>query len=211
MAVPLKITGAGNQDARYVFRVTISEDLMEGPNIEAWDNAGTFPARTDPGATVANEIFTGTTENGSIPMLYAIATTDETPGDDWKPTAATAGGATSNRLMGDTSYVTDPTVPDASEVIYFNLGVEVPYDATIPSAAGMAHIIQIRMKYSGSQPTATIAANEGTEASPTWTNITPGTNGIKYCNAGTDWTTGPYKLTLPELGTVDAPEAGITV
>jgi len=210
MAVPLKITGAGNQNTRYVLRVTFTQDLMFAPNIEAWDNAETFPLRTTTGATVIKEIFTGTTENGSIPMLYAIATTSASPGLDWKPTAATAGGATSNRLMGDTSYVTDPTVPDANDVIYFNLGVEVPYDATT-TGTGLEHIIQVRYKYSGTAPVVTFAANEGTEASPTWTDITPGTDGIRYCNAGTVWATGPYELSLPESGTVDAPEAGITV
>ena len=211
MAVPLKITGFGNQDARYVLRITFSQDLVDSPNIEAWDNAESYPSRTSTGSTIAKEVFTGTTVNGNIPMLYAIATTSETPGDDWKPTAATAGGATSNRLMGDTSYVTDPTTPDANDIIYFNLGIEIPYDATVPSSTNLEHIIQVRFRYAGTQPTVTFAANEGTEASPSWTNITPGTDGIRYCNAGTIWATGPYKLSLSESGTIDAPEAGITV
>jgi hypothetical protein len=210
MAIPFKITGAGNQDAQYVFRVTFTEDLTLAPTIEAWDNAETFPTRTTTGTTVAKEVFTGTTGNGNIPMLYAVATTSVTPGDDWKPSAATAGSANPNRLMGTTSYVTDPTVPDADDNIYFNLGIEVPYDATVPSTTMLAHIIQVRYRYSGPEPIVTFAANEGTEDSPTWTTITPGTNGVRYCNAGTDWDSGPYKLTLPESGTIDAPELGIT-
>ena len=211
MAIPFQITGAGNQDAQYVFRVTFSEDLTLPPCIEAWDNAETFPARTTPGTTVAKEVFVGTTGNANIPMLYAVATTSATPGDDWKPAAATAGSANPNRLMGTTSYVTDPTTPSSGEYIYFNLGIEVPYDAAVPSTTSLAHVIQIRYRYSGTAPTLTFAANEGTEATPIWTTLTTGTDGVRYCDAGTDWSTGSYKLTLPETGTVDAPELGITI
>lgn len=210
MAIPFQITGAGNQDARYVFRVTFSQELSVPPYIEAWDNALTFPSRTTTGTSVAKEVFTGTTGNGNIPMLYAVATTSASPGDDWKPASATAGAANPNRLMGDTSYVADPTTPGAGDAIYFNLGIEVPYDAAIPSTTSLAHIIQIRYRYSGPVPTVTFDANEGTEATPVWTTLVPGNNGVRYCNAGTDWDTGPYRLTLPETGTVDAPELGIT-
>lgn len=210
MAVPFRLTGAGNQDARYVFRAAFSGDLSVPPNIEAWDNALVFPSRTTTGSTVAKQVFTGTTGNGNIPMLYAVATTSAAPGDDWKPAAATAGSANPNRLMGTTNYVTDPTTPSAGESIYFNLGIEVPYDATVPSTTSLAHIIQIRYRYSGATPTVTFYGNEGTEASPTWTQIVAGNNGVRYCNAGTSWSAGPYRLTLPETGTVDAPEMGIT-
>lgn len=217
MAIPFQITGAGNQGAGYVFRVSFTQDLSVSPQIEAWDNALTFPARTSPGATAAKEIFTGTTGNGNIPMLYAYATTalmaEPIPSvpDDWKPAAATAGSANPNRLEGITSYVTDPTTPSAGESIYFNLGIEVPYDASVPSTSSLAHVIQVRYRYSGTTPVISFAANEGTEASPIWTTITPGTDGVRYCNAGTNWSTGPYKLTLPESGTIDAPELGITL
>jgi len=210
MAIPFQITGAGNQDAQYVFRVTFSNGLSTPPYIEAWDNALTFPSKTSTGTTVANEVFTGTTGNGNIPMLYAVATTSASPRDNWKPTSATAGSDNPNRLMGNTNYVTDPTIPGAGESIYFNLCIEVPYDATVPSATSLAHVIQIRYKYSGSVPVVTFAGNEGTEAIPVWTELVSGTNGIQYCNAGTDWSTGPYKLTLPEAGTIDAPEMGVT-
>lgn len=210
MAIPFQITGAGNQDARYVFRIEFSQELSVPPYIEAWDNALIFPSRTTTGTSVAKEVFTGTTGNGNIPMLYAVATTSATPGDDWKPASATAGSANPNRLMGDTNYVADPTTPGAGDSIYFNLGIEVPYDAAVPSTTSLAHIIQIRYRYSGPVPTVTFYANEGTETVPVWTTLVPGNNGVRYCNAGTAWDTGPYRLTLPETGTVDAPELGIT-
>lgn len=210
MAIPFQITGAGNQNTRYVFRATFSQALTVAPTIEAWDNALTFPSRTSTGVTVAKEVFTGTTGNLFFPMLYAVATTSAAPGINWKPAAPVAGSANPNRLMGDTNYVTDPTIPTAGDSIYFNLGIEVPYDCTVPSTVPLAHIIQVRYRYSGSTPSVTFAANEGTEAIPVWTTITPGNNGVRYCNAGTDWSVGPYRLTLPEFGTVDAPELGIT-
>jgi len=210
MAVPFQITGAGNQDAQYVFRVGFSENLAFAPIIEAWDNAETFPERTVSGATVVNEIFTGTTENENIPMLYAVSTTEAAPGNDWKPTEATAGSANPNRLKGDTNYVTDTTVPSSGEYIYFNLGAEIPYDATVPSTTSMAHTIQIRCRYSGTEPTVSFYGNEGTEALPSWTAITAGTHGIKYCDAGTVWSSETLKLSLPESGIIDVPELGIT-
>ena len=210
MAVPFQITGAGNQDARYVFRTTFSQDLVLAPCIEAWDNAETFPVKTATGSTIAKEVFTGTAQNGNIPMLYAVATTNATPGDDWKPAIATAGSANPNRLMGNTNYVTDPTTPSAGEHIYFNLGVEIPYDATIPSTSSLAHVIQIRYTYSGITPDITFCANEGTEASPSWTELASDTNGIRYCDAGTNAATGPYQLSLPESGVIDVPEILVT-
>lgn len=210
MAVPFQITGAGNQDARYVFRTTFSQSLILAPCIEAWDNAETFPARTAAGTTTDKEVFTGTEQNNNIPMLYAVATTSVTPGDDWKPTTATEGSANPNRLKGLVNYVTDPTIPSAGEYIYFNLGIEVPYDATAPGTTSLAHVIQIKYAYSGVEPSITFHVNEGTETSPIWTELTPGTNGIRYCDAGTDISINPYKLTLPESGAVDAPELWIT-
>ena len=211
MAIPLKVTGAGNQNARNVFRVVFSQALSTAPQLEAWDNILDFPSRTSPGSSAAKEVFTGTAGNGNIPMLYAVDTSSAEPGDDWKPAAATAGSANPNRLEGSTSYVTATVTPGAGESMYFNLGIEVPYDASVPSTSSLAHVVQIRYRYSGTTPVVSFYANEGTEASPTWTQLTPGTHGIRYCNAGTTWAAGPYKLTLPESGTVDAPEIGVTV
>jgi hypothetical protein len=211
MAVPFKLIGAGNNNAQYVFKTTFSTALSTAPRIEGWDSSATFPAKDAAGTTVVKEIFAGTTGNSNIPMLYAASTTGGAPGVNWKPTSATAGSATINRLKGTTNYVTDTTTPGAGAAIYFNLGIEVPYDATVPSTSSMAHLIQIRYTYTGSAPSVAIYGNEGTEGTPSWTAITPGTHGVRYCNASTIWATGPYKLTLPESSTVDASELGITV
>jgi hypothetical protein len=143
-------------------------------------------------------------------MLYLAATTSAAPGANWKPASATAGSANPNRLKGTTNYVTDPTTPTAGQAILFNLGAEIPYDAAVPSSSSMAHMIQCRYTYTGAAPTLTWAFNEGTEGTPSWTTITPGTHGIRYCNSSTSWAAGPYKLTLPASSVVDAGEIGVT-
>lgn len=210
MAIPFKITGAGNNNAANVFRVTFSTALSSAPKIEAWDNSATFPSKDAAGVTTLKEIFTGTAGNSYKPMLYAVSTSSGTPGANWKPATATVGGATANRLLGTTNFVLDTAIPGAGGHMLFNLGIEVPFDATVPSVTSMAHLIQIRYTYTGSAPSVVFAANEGTEGTPVWTNFTPGSHGVQYCNASTIWASGPYKLTLPEIGTVDASELGIT-
>ena len=209
MSIPCKVTGAGNYNAANVFRVTFSTALSSAPKIEAWDNSSTFPAKDAAGVTVAKEVFTGTTGNSNKPMVYAISTTGGAPGANWKPASATAGSANPNRLKGTTNYITDTTTPGAGGSIKFNLGIEVPYDAAVPSNVSMSFLIQVRYSYTGTAPSVTFAANEGTEGSPIWTTITPGSHGIVFCNSSTIWSSGPYKLTLPESGTVDASEIGI--
>jgi hypothetical protein len=209
--IPNKATGAGNNNAANVFKITFSTAVSTPPKLEAWDNSQAFPAKDAAGATTAKEIFTGTTGNGSKPMIYLAATTSAAPGANWKPASATAGSANPNRLKGSTNYVTDPTTPGAGDAILFNLGAEVPYDAAVPSTSSMAHMIQVRYTYTGAAPTLTWAFNEGTEGSPSWSTITPGTHGLRYCNSSTSWAAGPYKLTLPAASVVDAGEIGVTV
>lgn len=209
MAIPNKATGAGNNDAQNVFKVTFDQALSTAPKIEAWDNSQTFPDKDAAGSTTAKEAFTGTTENGNKPMIYAVATTSSSPGSDWKPSSASAGSANPNRLKGTTNYVTDPTTPGLGDAILFNLGIEVPSDATVPSSSSLNTLIQIRYTYTGTAPALTFAFNEGTEGTPSWTTLTPGTHGLRFCNSGTVGG-GPYKLTLPASGTVDASEVWVT-
>jgi len=205
MSIPFKVTGAGNgSTAQNVYKITFSQALSSPPVYKAWDNSQTFPARDVSGTTTSHEIFTGTTGNGSKPMLSLVATTSSAPSSNWKPASATSGSANPNRLKGSLSYVTDPTTPGAGESILFNLCLEVPYDATVPSTTSMAAILEVTYTYTGAAPTVTWYANEGTEGSPTWTELTPGTHGIKFCNSSaeiSDSTT--WKLTLPTSGTVE--------
>jgi hypothetical protein len=206
MSLPFKVSTIGNQNRANAFRVTFSEGLALPPRIEAWDNDQVFPKRTTYGATTAKQIFTGTDGNGNIPMLYAAATTSAAPGSNWKPSSATAGGATINRLKGSTSYIVDPTTPNAGESIKFNLGVEVPYDA-VTTVSEMNYTIQVRYFFSGDAPTITFAGNSGTESSPVWETIPAGLIGVRLCDYSIE---GDYYLTLPESGVVDAQNAWIT-
>jgi hypothetical protein len=206
MSLPFKISTIGNRDRANAFRVTFSEALALPPKIEAWDNTQTFPKRVTYGATTIKQIFIGTTGNGNLPMLYAAATTSDSPGDNWKPVTTIAGGATINRLKGSTSYIVDPTTPGAGESIKFNLGVEVPFDA-VTTTGQMDYAIQIRYYFSGDVPAVTFAGNSGTESSPVWESIPAGLIGIRLCDYSIE---GDYYLTLPESSTVDAQVAWIT-
>ena len=133
-----------------------------------------------------------------------------TPGASWKPATATAGSANPNRLKGTTNYVTATNTPALGKTITFNMGAEIPSDAAVPSDSSCNFLLQIRYTYTGVAPALAYAFNEGSEAVPSWTALVPGTNGLRLCNAGTV-AGGPYKLTLPSSGTVDAAEIWVTV
>ena len=205
MAIPLKVSGAGNNSAaRNVYKVVFSQALSAAPVYKAWDNSQTFPSRDTSGSTTNKEIFTGTAGNGNKPMLSLVDTSTAAPNSAWKPTSATSGSANPNRLKGSSNYVTATKVPTANDYITFNMCLEVPYDATVPSTSTMNAILEITYAYTGTAPVVSWYANEGTESSPTWTQLTPGTHGIRFCNASastSDSTT--WKLTLPATGTVD--------
>jgi hypothetical protein len=213
MAIPNKATGAGNLHAvANVFKITFDQALSTAPKYEAWDNTQAFPAKDASGATTAKEIFTGTAGNSSLPYLYLVDTNAgaTASASDWKPVAATGGSANPNRLKGTTSYVTATNTPALGEFITFNIGAEVPYDAAVPSDSSCNFLLQIRYTYTGTAPSLTYTFNEGSEATPSWTTLVPGTNGIRFCNTGTVGG-GPYKLTLPAASTVDAAEVWVTV
>ncbi len=203
--IPLKVTGSGNgSDADNVYQITFSEELSSAPKYECWDNSETFPTVTAVGVAVTKEIFTGTAGNSLKPMLSLVATTSGNDSEDWKPSIATGGTANPNRMKGTDNFVTDPTTPSAADAIKFNMCLEAPHDADVPSTAGMNALLQVVYTYTGDEPTPTWAANKGTEEIPDWETLTPGTNGVKFCNAdAVAATPGTHKLTLPATGTVD--------
>lgn len=199
MAIPSKVTGAGNTStAANVFRITWSTALSAAPVYQMWDNSSTYPAVDAAGSTTAKEAFTGTAGNSSKPMYALVSTSSAGPTSSWLPASATGGSANPNRMKGTTNYVTDPTTPGASGVTKFNISAEFPSDATVPSSSSQNILLQVQYQYTGSAPTLTYAYNEGTEGSPTWTNFTPGTHGIRLVNTGTS--AGTYKYTLPTSG-----------
>lgn len=207
MAIPSKATGYGNgSTAQNVFRILFSQTLSSAPKYEMYDG-GVFPA-VGAAVTTANTVFAGTAGNGNIPMLSLISTSSAAPGASWKPVGATGGSANPNRMKGQTNYVTDPTTPTAGQAIRWNEVLEVPSDATTSST--MAVDLLIRYTYTGTAPALTWAYNEGTEGAPTWTTLTPGTNGVRHCRTGTV-AGGPYLANIPAASTEDTTEGWVTV
>ena len=173
MSVPSKTVGAANGSAaQNVFRITFSEATSDNPRLEAWDDFSF--------STYAKEIFTGSSGNGSKPILAAVATTDAAPATDWVPASAGSNGAVAQRLRGDLAWMNLSTSPVAAAgAVRFNLNWEIPFDATIP--ADMDAIIVCRFSYTGAAPVLVWEFNDdvagGSEASPVWTQITPGVTG----------------------------------
>lgn len=216
MAVPSKVIGGGgDNNATKCFKVVFSQALASAPKIEAWDNSQTFPAKDASGVTVAKEVFTGTTNNGSKPCLAAWSGGAEAdgnkPGANWHPAAATAGSANPNLLKGSTNFVTCTNTPGAGGNVVFNISFKIADDMTVPSTATMAHLTQLRYTYTGTAPALAFYYNDGgNETTPSWTVFSPGTHGLRFCNSGT--VSGTYELTLPGTGsTLVAPELWITV
>ena len=206
MAIPSQVQGAGNpSSAQNVFKVTFSQALSAAPTIESWDDS-TF-------STTVKEQFAGTTNNGNIPYISAVATTDSAPSASWK-TGVIAGGAVANRLKGLTNYVVSTVnIPTAGGAIRFNLDFEIPSDASVPSTNTFG-VLAVRYAYSGPTPSITWQYNDvaagGTEGAPQWTNITPGAAGnyIRPADAGT--TSANVAVTKPTAGVADAAQIWVT-
>lgn len=208
MAIPSRVQGAGNNStAQNVFRITFSQALSAPPTLESWDDS-TFSATT-------KEMFAGTTVNGNIPFLSAVATTDGAPASAWKPAAPTAGGAVANRLKGTTNFVDlSVAAPGAGGTVRFNLVWEIPSDATVPATNTLNGVLAVRFSFSGADPTLTWAYNDadagGTEGAPVFTVITPGASGnfIRPADAGA--TSASVVFTKPTSGVADSPEVWVT-
>lgn len=210
MAIPNKAVGYGNNStARNVFRITFSEALSSAVKYEAYDG-GTFPA-VGSATTTSNTIFAGTAGNSNKPMLSLVDTTNAAPSSNWLPASATANSANPNRMKGTTNYVTQAGANvGAGGTITWNEVLEVPSDATTSST--MAHDLLVRYTYTGTAPTLTWAFNDavsGTEGTPTWTTLTPGTHGLRHCRTGTQ-SGGPYLANIPASSVELTTEGWIT-
>lgn len=207
MGIPSSATGYGNLSvAQNVFRIAFSTALSSAPKYEAYDG-GVYPA-VGAAVTVLNTVFAGTAGNGSKPMLSLVATTNAAPASNWKPASATGGSANPNRMKGQTNFVTDPSTPGAAGIIRWNEVLEVPSDATTSST--MAVDLLIRYTYTGGVPALTWAYNEGTEGTPIWTTLTPGTHGLRHCRTGTVGG-GPYLANIPAASTEDTTMGFVSV
>jgi len=207
MAIPNDATGYGNENAANVFRISFSQDCSQAAKYEMYDRTAAWPA-TGVLVTVAKKIFVGTTVNGDIPMMSLVCTMDGLPGAAWKPASPTAGSANPNRMKGQTNYVTSTSTPTAALPLKFNMVLEVPSDLLATEDSEMYHDLLVRYWYTGTAPTLTWAFNEGTEATPTWTTMTPDTHGIRHCKSGAG--VGDYYAIIPESGTEDTVEGHVT-
>lgn len=239
---PYQIIGAGNNStAQNVIGITYSQLLSSVPQLQAWDDATL--------TTYTRQVFAGTAGNSLKPMLSGVATSDGAPVSAWKPGAVTAGGAVINRLKGDVNFVnlnastpiagtlagtvvagfvgTDPTAGGGGNpggTSRFNLVIEIPSDATVPSTiagGGVApnvldHVVVVRVTFTGSTPTIRWYGNSstgtGTEGSPKWDNVVSGgsPNTLQGVDVGTP-DIGPYKFTRPGAGTADPTVYKVTV
>jgi hypothetical protein len=205
MAIPAKATGYGNNStAANVFQITFTQALSSAPRYEAYDGA-VFPA-TGSATTVTNGIFTAGSGT-STSMLSLVDTSTAGPSSNWKPVNGSAGSANPNRMKGTSYYVTSTVTPGAGGTIKWNEVLEVPSTAT--TSTTMAHDLLVRYTYTGTAPSLTWAFNEGTEGSPTWTTMVPGTNGLRHCRTGTV-SGGPYLADIPAAGTQDTTEGWVT-
>jgi hypothetical protein len=201
MAIPDNATGGCNNDAANVLRITFSTALSSAPKYEMYDSSQTTMA-TGSATTTNNGCF-----SASPPMYSLVDTTNATPGSNWVPGSATGGSANPNRMKGTTNFVTSPATPGAGGVIKFNMCVSVPSTAT--ESTTMAADLLIRYQYTGSAPSLTWAYNDGSEGSPNWVTLTPGTHGIRFTKSGTV-AGGPYETTIPTSGTTAAAELWVT-
>jgi hypothetical protein len=203
--IPFKLAGYGNRSqARWVMKVTFSEPCSGPAKLTAY-RSETFP-KVGMSEDIAGQIFKGTELNGYQPFLSIVDTTLSTPNYEWKLDTAVVGNHNPNRVCGTNSYVTTVVTPGPLNDIYFNLCLEIPADA------GYGEVdadLAITYEYTGSLPMIRWYGNENTEANPTWTEITSGVNGLRFCDIDTE-SEGPYLLTIPEFDAEDAKECWVT-
>ena len=169
-----------------MLRILFSQALSAIPELHAWD---TFAL-----AAVTHKIFTGTTINGSKPMIGAIGA-DVAPGASWWPAAEVNGAAVNNasRLKGNTGWCKlSAAAPGLGDSVYFNMDYKFPED--VLTTDDVSACLSVLYRYTGAIPTVTWYGNDGgTEGTPIWTAFTDqpkGTDGaatiIKPSKAGGD-------------------------
>jgi hypothetical protein len=188
MAIPCEAAGYGNNStARNVFgfKIGAADALSSLIKYECYDNDNAFPA-VDTQTSNTNDIFV----NGasSYSMISLVDTSNSAPSSAWKPSSPSAGEANPNRMLGQTNYVEqDGSILGNDGRATFNMVIEVP--STAQTSYSMGFDLLIRYTYTqASAPTVIFQINEGTEGTPTWTTMTPGTHGVKHCRSGSSST-----------------------
>ena len=195
-----KVFGAGNNAYQYVFKIYFDQPIDSAPKLKAWDD-------TTASATT-HEVLAGTTGNGNVSMVVAIETTSGAPSSNWASSVSqTSGGTSPNRLKGDDAYL---LFPNTNQTQYFNLALEIPYDATTGGTSVTDHqfALQVECTFSGTEPNVTIYYNNATaggdESSPSWSEWS--TTEVLYpCETGSS-TTEILNIIATKSGTKFAPE-----
>lgn len=170
MAIPFRPTGIGQVAAKQVFRISFDQTLSQIPELHAFDDFNLN--------TVANKIFTGTTTNGSTPMIGAVGLS-VAPIAAWYPATPVAGAAEDvpSLMIGNTGFIElDSAAPVAGDV-FFNFDFSFP-DDVLPSDT-MTFVLDFLFIFTGATPSITWAANDGgTEGLPIYTTLTTQPGGV---------------------------------
>jgi len=170
MAIPFRPTGIGQNAAKEVFRISFDEDLSQIPELHAWDDFNLN--------TISNKVFTGTTTNGSTPMIGAIGLT-VAPSASWYPASPVAGAAvdSASLLIGNTGFCFLTAAAPLAGDVFFNFDFSFP-DDVLPGDS-MEFVLEFRFIFTGAVPTIVFAANDGgTEGTPIYTNLVTQPGGV---------------------------------
>ena len=199
MAIPGRAVGGGSSLGKNVFKITFTRPLASKVTYEAYDNDQTFPD-TDTQTTTDNDVFG--LGAGEDPMVALRDTTNGTStGTSWFPDTAQSNTSTINFLKGTTYYVTQQgATVSAGGSITFNMQCKVPASTQTDSTLGFN--LTIRYSYISTTPTVNYYFNSddgGTDATPSWAELTPGTHGFVHTRLNTA-TAGPYYVDIPATG-----------
>lgn len=227
-----------NSTARNVFGLTFTTALSSAPKFETYDGgtypavgSGTTTTGTALAGTAGNSSKTmaSVVDTSAAAPTSAWMPSSATGGTanpnrvkgqtSYVTSAATSGGGTAVRAygtgfskgagaLGNSSGAVDSATNPAG-VITWNEAFEMPSDVT--TSSNLTYDLLVRYSYTGVAPSLAWYYNDsasGTEATPVWTALVPGTNGLRHCNAGT--VAGTYLLDIPSSGVVVAAEGWVT-
>lgn len=199
MATYNRIFGIG-LNASNVIKIYTSAAPTEAMSLKAWDDSNCN--------STTKAIFTGTSGNSNEPMVIAKQTTSGLPGDSWvNSVTKTSGGATANKLKGDTYYV---NFPNTNQTQYFNIALLLPYDLTL---GDYNFTLQVVGYFTSSTVTFTWyfnnQTNGGNDSATQWTEW-GSSYGIYYTGSGSS-TTQLNPIILPSSGSVVSDEGWIQI
>lgn len=170
-----QITAAGNQAGSNALRIRFEvADHSDVPQFTAWDN--------EQMNSTTIECLTGTVANANRSMLAAKSTSDghgPAPADWATALAQTPGGAETNRLRGNASFVVLGTTPPVAPFPRYRT---LQYAAGCAADSGVGSIgyqpvLAVKVFYTGAPPTVAFESNDGSDGVPTWVAMTSSVKG----------------------------------